>query len=81
VAIVGLVTSRHELLDQLRATTPKGIPLLAEATELIAAYLTAELGPDAEAGVLAPTLVGTAHLLFAGGDGAALPDAVAAVLP
>jgi AcrR family transcriptional regulator len=81
VAIVGLVTSRHELLDQLRATTPKGIPLLAEATELIAAYLTAELGPDAEAGVLAPALVGTAHLLFAGGDGAALPDAVAAVLP
>src|SRR5690242_6761029 len=42
MAVVGLVTSRHELLDRLRATTPKGIPLLTEATGLIAAYLTAE---------------------------------------
>ena len=86
VAIVGLVTSRHELLDRLRATTPKGIPLLTEATALIAGYLTAErdlgrLPPDTDVAVLAPTLVGTAHLLLAGGDPAALRGAVAAVLP
>jgi AcrR family transcriptional regulator len=86
LAVVGLVTSRHELLERLRETTPKGIPLLAEATATIAAYLDAErdlgrLPPDADTAVLAPTLVGTAHLLLAGGDAASLPGAVAAVLP
>jgi AcrR family transcriptional regulator len=86
LAVVGLVSSRHDLLECLRATTPKGVPLLAEATAKVAAYLEAErdLGrlPDAvDVAVLAPTLVGTAHLLLAGGDAAALPDAVAAVLP
>ena len=42
LAIVGLVTSRHDLLERLRETTPKGIPLLTEATAAIAAYLEAE---------------------------------------
>jgi AcrR family transcriptional regulator len=86
LSMVGLVTSRHELLERLRATTPKGIPLLTEATALIAAHLAAErergrLPADADVAVLAPTLVGTAHLLLAGGDPGALADAVAAVLP
>jgi AcrR family transcriptional regulator len=87
VGIVGLVTSRHALLARLRTTTPKGIPLLTEATAVIAAYLTTErdrgrLPPDADVAVLAPTLVGAAHLLFAGGgDPATLHDTVAAVLP
>jgi AcrR family transcriptional regulator len=71
VAIVGLVTSRHELLARLRATTPTGIPGLTEATAMIAAYLTAErelgrIAPGADVKTLAPTLVGAAHLLFAG---------------
>jgi AcrR family transcriptional regulator len=71
VAMVGLVTSRHELLARLRATTPRGIPVLTEATAMIAAYLTAErdagrIAPGADVNTLAPTLVGAAHLLFAG---------------
>jgi AcrR family transcriptional regulator len=71
VAIVGLVTSRHELLARLRATTPTGIPVLTEATAAIAAYLAAEreagrIAPDTDIIVLAPTLIGAAHLLFAG---------------
>jgi AcrR family transcriptional regulator len=40
------------------------------------------LPPDADVAVLAPTLVGAAHLLFAGGgDPATLHDTVVAVLP
>jgi AcrR family transcriptional regulator len=70
VAIVALVTSRDGLRARLRATTPTGIPLLAQATAVIAAYLDAErergrLAADADVAVLAPTLVGAAHLLFA----------------
>ncbi|MFI6687862.1 TetR/AcrR family transcriptional regulator [Streptomyces sp. NPDC050485] len=70
VAIVGLVTSRDGLRARLRATTPTGIPLLTEATAMIAAYLAAErdlgrLAADADLDELAPTLIGTAHLLFA----------------
>jgi AcrR family transcriptional regulator len=86
LAIVGLVTSRHELLERLREATPRGIPLLAEATAAIAAHLDAErrlgrLPESADTAVLAPTLVGTAHLLLAGGEPEALPGAIAAVLP
>jgi AcrR family transcriptional regulator len=70
VAIVGLVTSRDELRARLRRTTPTGIPLLTEATAMIAGYLAAERGlgriaADADVDVLAPTLIGTGHLLFA----------------
>ena len=71
VAMVGLVTSRHELLARLRATTPMGIPVLTEATGAIAAYLVAErdlgrIAAGADIRTLAPTLIGAAHLLFAG---------------
>jgi AcrR family transcriptional regulator len=71
VGIVGLVTSRHALLDQLRATTPAGIPVLTEAAAMVAAYLVAErdagrIAPGADVKTLAPTLIGAAHLLFAG---------------
>ncbi|MFI1922349.1 MULTISPECIES: TetR/AcrR family transcriptional regulator [unclassified Streptomyces] len=70
VAIVALVISRDELRARLRAAGSKGIPLLAEAAAVIAAYLTAEqahgrIAPDADVHTLAPTLVGAAHLLFA----------------
>jgi AcrR family transcriptional regulator len=79
VAIVGLVTSRHELLARLRATTPTGVPVLTEAAAMIASYLAAERGlgrlaADADVGTLAPTLIGAGHLLFAGREGAP-PDA------
>ncbi|KNB50543.1 TetR/AcrR family transcriptional regulator [Streptomyces caatingaensis] len=70
VAIVGLVTSRDGLRARLRAVTPAGIPLLTEATAVLAGYLAAErdagrLAADADVAVLAPALVGTGHLLFA----------------
>jgi AcrR family transcriptional regulator len=66
VAIVALVTSRRELLERLRATTATGVPLLTEATAMIASYLAEEQALGRVAGdvsVLAPTLVGSAHLL------------------
>jgi AcrR family transcriptional regulator len=70
VAIVGLIISRDDLRARLRRTTPTGIPLLTEATAMIASYLIAErelgrIAADADVGTLAPTLIGTGHLLFA----------------
>jgi hypothetical protein len=47
LGIVGLVTSRNELLARLRETTPTGMPLLTEATAMIEAYLAAERTPVA----------------------------------
>jgi AcrR family transcriptional regulator len=74
LAILGLVTSRHDLLARLRQSTPTGIPILTEATAMIASYLTTErelgrIAPDADIDTLAPMLIGTAHLLFAGRQG------------
>ncbi|MBT2385665.1 TetR/AcrR family transcriptional regulator [Streptomyces sp. ISL-11] len=70
VAIVGLVTSRDDLRARLRRTTPTGIPLLTEATTMIASYLAVErelgrIAADADVDTLAPTLIGTGHMLFA----------------
>ncbi|MFD5589058.1 TetR/AcrR family transcriptional regulator [Streptomyces sp. NPDC127063] len=70
VAVVALITSRDGLRARLRAAGSTGVPLLSEATAAVAAYLAAERGlgrlaPDADPDVLAPTLVGAAHLLFA----------------
>jgi hypothetical protein len=66
-ALIALVCSRRPLLEKLRLTTPLGIPLLAEITKHLAAYLTAERGlgrieltTDVDA--LAVMLVGSAHL-------------------
>jgi AcrR family transcriptional regulator len=74
VAIVGLVTFRDDLRARLRQARPGGVPLLAEATALIASYLAAERGlgritPDADVDTLALTLIGAGHLLFAGRRG------------
>lgn len=79
VAIVALVTFRDELRTRLRRTTPAGIPLLTEATAMVAAYLTAERGlgriaAGADVDSLAPTLIGAGHLLFADRSGTA-PEA------
>lgn len=70
VAIVSLVTFRDELRTRLRQVRPSGVPVLTEATAMLATYLTAErdlgrLTPDADTGTLALTLIGSAHLLFA----------------
>ncbi|MEU5976211.1 helix-turn-helix domain-containing protein [Streptomyces sp. NPDC047315] len=76
VALVALVTSRDGLRARLRGDAPTGVPLLTEAAAAIAAYLEAERGhgriePAADVDVLAPTLIGAGHLLFADRTGTA----------
>lgn len=91
VAIVSLITFRDDLRARLRPSTPTGVPLLTQATAMIAAYLTAErdlgrLAADADIDTLAPTLIGTGHLLFADRNSppptpAAIRKVVSAILP
>lgn len=76
VAIVALITFRDDLRARLRkARRPgAGVPLLAEAAAMIAAYLSAErdlgrVAADADVDTLAPTLIGAGHLLFADREG------------
>ncbi|MET7933262.1 TetR/AcrR family transcriptional regulator [Streptomyces sp. NPDC005322] len=74
VAIVALVTSRDGLRARLREAQVTGIPLMTEATAMIASYLSSEreLGrivADADVDTLAPTLIGAGHLLFADREG------------
>jgi AcrR family transcriptional regulator len=82
VAIVPLVTFRDELRARLRDTWPAGVPVLTDAIELIADYLTAErslgrVASAAEPQFLGPMLVGSAHLLYADRTGARpTPEAV-----
>ncbi|MEU4219539.1 TetR family transcriptional regulator [Actinoplanes sp. NPDC026623] len=69
VAIVVLVIARDELRARLRAAGTARLPLVGESTAMIAGYLTAErergrIAPGADVDVLAPTLIGAAHLLF-----------------
>ncbi|WP_433231762.1 TetR/AcrR family transcriptional regulator [Actinomadura formosensis] len=76
VAIVALITFRDELRARLRHTWPAGVPVLTEAVTMIEGYLGAErelgrIASDAEVEMLAPTLIGTAHLLFADRTGPA----------
>ncbi|MFE3184051.1 TetR family transcriptional regulator [Streptomyces violascens] len=75
MAVVGLVISRDALRTRLRRTIPRGLPLLTEATAMIASYLGAErdlgrIAADADVDALAPTLIGAGHLLFAGHEDA-----------
>jgi hypothetical protein len=67
-------SSRDDLRARLRQARPAGVPVLAEATAMIASYLAAEREPgriaaDADVDTLAPTLTGAGHLLFAGREG------------
>lgn len=75
LAVVSLITFRDDLRARLRATRPTGVPVLAEATVMIADYLGAErelgrIAADADVDTLALTLIGSGHLLFAGREGA-----------
>jgi AcrR family transcriptional regulator len=75
LGILGLVTFRDDLRARLRQVTPAGLPVLTEAGAMIAAYLAAErdlsrVAADANVGMLALTLIGAGHLLFAGRAGA-----------
>jgi AcrR family transcriptional regulator len=70
VAIVALVTFRFDLRPRLRRAGVTGVPVLAQASAGIAAYLAAErelgrVAADADVDTLAPTLIGAGHLLFA----------------
>ena len=82
VAIVALITFRDDLRARLREARPGGIPLVTDAVAMIAGYLAAErdlgrIAAGADVGTLAPTLVGSGHLLFA--DRAGEPPAEASV--
>ena len=84
VALIGLVISRDELRTRLRHADSHGLPLLREATAMVAGYLTAEqrhgrLAADADIPVLAPTLVGAVHLRAA--DREAVPAQAQDVRP
>lgn len=76
VAIVGLVVFRDELRVRLRKIGPaRGIPVLAEASAMLARYLADErelgrIAVDADVDSLALSLIGAGHLLFADRQGA-----------
>jgi AcrR family transcriptional regulator len=70
VAIVALITFRDDLRARLRQAGIAGVPVLNEASAMIAAYLAAErdlgrVAASADIDALAPTLIGAGHLLFA----------------
>jgi AcrR family transcriptional regulator len=71
---------------RVRQARPGGVPLLAEATAMMASYLAIErdlgrIAADTDVDTLAPMLIGAGHLLFAARDGAPPePAAVAKVV-
>ena len=82
LALIRVVIARDELRARLRAATGSRIPLLSEATAMVAGYLAAErdlgrVAAVADIGTLAPTLIGAVHLLFTDADGAPEAPAVA----
>jgi AcrR family transcriptional regulator len=86
VAMVALITFRDELRARLREAWPTGVPLLAEAVRMVSAYLEAErrlgrIAGDRDPSMLAPALIGAAHLLFADRTGGRpAPEAVRAMV-
>lgn len=85
LGLIRLVIIRDELRAALRRAGHGRLPVAAQTTSAIAAYLTAErdlgrLVPDADIATLAPTLAGAAHLMVSELDGApAEPAAVRAM--
>jgi AcrR family transcriptional regulator len=78
LGLVSIVLSRDDVRRLARGADSGGIPLLSDATTLLAGELeamqrTGHLKPDADVPALALALVGTAHMLFAGELGG-LPD-------
>lgn len=77
VELVALVIFREEVRMRLGDTgSRRGIPILAEAGALIAAYLTDEcemgrIAADADVDALAVSLIGATYVLFAERKGAA----------
>jgi hypothetical protein len=74
VAIIALLIFRDDLRARLREARPTGVPVLSEATAMIASYLAAErdlgrIATDAGIDTLAPALIGAVHLLFSDREG------------
>jgi AcrR family transcriptional regulator len=90
-AIIGLVIVHDGLRARLRQAGHVGLPVVKEATAMIAAYLAAEqdlgrVAEGADVNTLAPMLIGAGHLLVAGRDGvppdrAEVQKVVAGVIP
>lgn len=77
VALTSLVFFRDELRARVRGQG--GLPILAEARDMLAGYLSAEreqgrIAADADTNSLALSLIGAAHLLFAGHHRETLPN-------
>jgi AcrR family transcriptional regulator len=69
VAMVALVMTRDGLRARLRQAGAARVPLIAEGSAMVSAYLTAEQGlgrlsATADPATLGPTLIGAVHLLF-----------------
>lgn len=74
LAIIRLIIARDELRARLRRARSPGMPILSDATAMIASYLATErdlgrIAIDVDVDAIAPMLVGTGHLLFADRDG------------
>jgi AcrR family transcriptional regulator len=78
--MMSLIIFRDDLRTRLRAIRPPGIPLITESVAMIVGYLRAEqekgrIAAHADVETLALTLIGSGHLLSAGSDGSASPEA------
>jgi AcrR family transcriptional regulator len=86
VVMVALVITREGLRGRLREAGAAPLPLVAEASAMVTAYLAAEQAsgrvvPTADVETLGPTLVGAAHLLFTDREaGAPEPEDVRKVI-
>jgi len=85
LALIRLVIAHDDLRTRLRTATGSRFPVVAQSTALVAGYLEAErdlgrVAAGADVGMLAATLMGAAHLLFAEADGAPDPADVARVV-
>lgn len=69
VAVVALVITRDGLRARLRDAGAARLPLVAETTAMVSAYLIAEqeagrVGGTVDIEVLSPTLIGSVHMLY-----------------
>jgi AcrR family transcriptional regulator len=80
VAMVSLLMFRDDLRAALRRAGLRGVPVAAEAAEMIRSYLAAEqqlgrISADADVHALGLSLIGSAHIMLA--DRPDVPDAAA----
>jgi AcrR family transcriptional regulator len=80
VAMVGLLMFRDDLRAALRRAGLRGVPVAAQAAEMIRSYLATErelgrIPADADVHALGLMLIGSAHMMFA--DRPDVPEAAA----